>query len=207
LHSCGVITLPPLLSTSVLPHRKWILSINAHNPKVGKGKRIRQQVRVVSEFCGNRSFVCPAQSSRNVGAQALMAPAIPRYSSICPVPCRRTFLCASSEYCKKPSTIRPNTVGESTSKYDCGEHRKRFISRLRIPARALTAKRRRRAEVSDSSAWRSEFGWLTEGLRFNRSRWVEPPSMFVFHSGQTTPPNGQRGKDRPFLGGRISFYG
>ena len=75
--------------------------------------------------------------------------------TICPALCHRTFLFASSEYCKKPSTIRQNTVGYGTSKCDCGELRMRFISRLAIPARALTAKRQRRTEGLASSAWRS----------------------------------------------------
>ena len=72
-----------------------------------------------------------------------------------PAPCRRTFLCASSEFCKKPSTIRRNTVEYGSSKCACGERRMRFNSRLRIPARALTAKQQRRAVVLVSSAWRS----------------------------------------------------
>src|SRR5205814_2154407 len=41
-------------------------------------------------------------------------------------------------------------------KFDCGERRMRFISRLRIPAQALTAKRQRRAEGWVSSAWRND---------------------------------------------------
>jgi hypothetical protein len=75
--------------------------------------------------------------------------------TIYPALCRRTSLFASSEFCRKPSTIPQNTVGDGTSKFACREHQMRFISRLATRARALTAKRQRRAEVLDSSAWRS----------------------------------------------------
>jgi len=52
--------------------------------------------------------------------------------TICQALCRRTFLCASSEYYKKRSIIRQNTVGYGTSKCDCGEPRMKFSSRLAI---------------------------------------------------------------------------
>jgi len=72
-------------------------------------------------------------------------------------PCRRTFLFASSEFYKKPSTMPQNTAGCVTSKYDCGKRRMRFISMLGIQAQALTAKRQgRRAGGLVSSAWKSE---------------------------------------------------
>ena len=69
--------------------------------------------------------------------------------------CRRTFLFASSESCKRPYAMRQNTVGHSTSKWDCGERRMRFISRSATPAQALTAKRQKRVEGLASSAWRN----------------------------------------------------
>ena len=56
---------------------------------------------------------------------------------------------------QEASTIRRNTVEYGSSKCACGERRMRFISRLRIPVRALTAKRQKRAEGLVSSAWRS----------------------------------------------------
>jgi hypothetical protein len=77
-------------------------------------------------------------------------------TTTCPALCRRTFLFASSESGKKPSTIRQNTVGYGTSKCDCGERRMRFISRLATPARGLTLKGQRRAEGLASQAWRSD---------------------------------------------------
>jgi signal transduction histidine kinase len=48
-----------------------------------------------------------------------------------------------------------NTAGYGASKCNCGERRVRFISRLGIPARALTGKRQSRTEGWASSAWRS----------------------------------------------------
>ncbi len=53
-------------------------------------------------------------------------------STICQLPCRRTFHFASSEFCKKPSATPRSTVGYGTSKLNCGECRKRFISQLAI---------------------------------------------------------------------------
>jgi hypothetical protein len=48
-------------------------------------------------------------------------------STICQALCRRIFLFASSEFCKKRFTIQPNTAGCGTSNCDCGECRVRFI--------------------------------------------------------------------------------
>ena len=62
---------------------------------------------------------------------------------------------AFSASCKRPFTIRQNTVGHRTSKWDCGEHRMRSISSSATPAQALIAKGQRRVEGSASSAWRS----------------------------------------------------
>ena len=65
----------------------------------------------------------------------------------------------------------------------------RFISSSVIWEEGSTWKQQCKVEVSVLRACRSEFGWLTERLKFSRSRWVEPLSMFAFHSGQSKTPN------------------